>query len=124
MTLQPNRASRITLAVILAASLMGVTGCASQLAALAPVGGDDLAMVRTASITVLLANNLEMLDAPQCEKSETEITCAGTLFDGSDVLVTAPLDPFGEMTVSVGDVVLFEGDLNTVIESAARGELP
>lgn len=108
----------------LALVLSGVSGCASQLDALAPVGGDDLSMVRTAATTILLANNLEILDAPQCEKSETDITCVGSLFDGSEVLIEAPLEPFGSMTVTVGGSVLFEGDLKKVIEAQAEGELP
>lgn len=105
-------------------ALTGLSGCASQLDALAPVGGDDLSMVRTAATTLLLANNLEILDAPQCEKSETDISCVGSLFDGSEVLVEAPLEPFGSMTVTVGGSVLFEGDLKKVIEAQAEGELP
>lgn len=119
-----RRATRGLVTAGISLAFLSVSGCASQLAALAPVGGDDLSMVRSASTTVLLANDLEILDAPQCEKLETEITCIGSLLDGSEVLVTAPLDPFGEMTVTVGGSVVFEGDLKKVIEQAAMGELP
>ena len=120
----PRRLHRGLVTVGIGLALLSVSGCASQLAALAPVGGDDLTMVRSASTTVLLANDLEILDAPQCQKTETEITCIGSLLDGSEVLVTAPLDPFGEMTVTVGGSVVFEGDLKKVIEQAAMGERP
>jgi len=124
VTVRLRAAKRVASAAVIALSLAAVSGCASQLDALAPVGGDDLSMVRSASTTILLANNLEILDAPQCEKSETEIACVGSLLDGSEVLVTAPLDPFGSMTVTVGGSVVFEGDLKKVIEQAATGGLP
>lgn len=134
MTMNPNHAKPIPLVRVVSLScatavaaltvLTVVSGCASQLDALAPVGGDDLTMVRSAATTVLLANDLQILDAPQCEKSAIEITCAGALLDGSEVLVVAPLDPFGSMTVTVAGDVLFDGDLKKVIEQAAMGELP
>lgn len=104
--------------------LITMPGCASQLDALAPVGGDDISMVRTAATTLLLANDLEVLDAPKCTKSDTEIACNGSLVDGSKVTVQAPTDPFGEITVTVGGEVLFQGQVASVIDKAAQGELP
>ena len=105
-------------------ALITLPGCASQLDALAPVGGDDISMVRTAATTLLLSNDLEVLDAPKCTKSDTKIACNGSLVDGSAVIVHAPTDPFGEITVTVGGEVLFQGQVASVIDKAAQGELP
>lgn len=107
-----------------ALSCMLFSGCASQIDALAPVGGDDVSMVRTAATTLLLTEELEILNAPQCKKTDTEITCAGELLDGSAVTVTAPTEPFGDITVTVAAEVLYQGDISSVLQAAAEGELP
>lgn len=112
------------LGAALGLALITMPGCASQLDALAPVGGDDISMVRTAATTLLLAHDLEVLDAPKCTKSDTEIACVGSLVDGSEVTMQAPTDPFGEITVTVGGEVLFQGQVASVIDKAAQGELP
>lgn len=111
-------------AVALAVSALGLAGCASQLEALAPVGGDDVASVRAAATDVLLANNLEILEAPTCEKSETEITCEGALIDGSAILVTAPLEPFEQMTIIVAGEELYDGSIQQVLDDAIQGTTP
>ena len=111
-------------AVAVAFAAMGLAGCASQLEALAPVGGDDVASVRAAATDVLLANNLEILEAPTCEKSETEITCEGALIDGSAILVTAPLEPFEQMTIIVAGEELYDGSIQQVLDDAIQGKTP
>ena len=110
--------------VAVAFAAMGLAGCASQLEALAPVGGDDVASVRAAATDVLLANNLEILKAPTCEKSDTEITCEGALFDGSAILVTAPLEPFEQMTIIVAGEELYDGSIQQVLDDAIQGKAP
>ena len=110
--------------VAVAFAAMGLAGCASQLEALAPVGGDDVASVRAAATDVLLANNLEILEAPTCEKSETEITCEGALIDGSAILVTAPLEPFEQMTIIVAGEELYDGSIQQVLDDAIQGKTP
>ena len=119
-----NAVRALGAAVAVAFSALGLAGCASQLEALAPVGGDDVASVRAAATDVLLANNLEILKAPTCEKSDTEITCEGALFDGSAILVTAPLEPFEQMTIIVAGEELYDGSIQQVLDDAIQGKTP
>lgn len=119
-----NTGHALGAAVAVAFAAMGLAGCASQLEALAPVGGDDVASVRAAATDVLLANNLEILEAPTCDKSETEITCEGALIDGSAILVTAPLEPFEQMTIIVAGEELYDGSIQQVLDDAIQGKTP
>lgn len=99
----------------------GLAGCASQIDALAPVSGDDVSAVRTATTDVLLARNADILEAPVCAKSETAITCEGTLTNGSTISVDAPLDAPDTMTVTVAGEVVYEGSIQDVLSAAAEG---
>lgn len=126
VSMRQRMTSRSRIAAILTSvlSMMLLSGCASQLDALAPVGGDDVSMVRTVTTTVLLHEQLEIMNAPQCTKTDTEITCEGELLDGSAVSAEAPTTPFGEITVTVAGELLYQGDISSVLEAAAEGELP
>lgn len=109
-------------AAIAALSALGVTGCASQIDALAPVSGDDVSAVRTATTDVLLAEGLEILVAPVCEKDEVAITCEAKLVDGTQVSTDAPLDGTVTMTVTAAGDVVYDGSVQDVLDRAARGE--
>ena len=97
-----------------------LTGCASQVAGLAPVGGDTGAMIRTAAIDVLLAQKLTIRDAPDCADIGDGYSCVGSLTDGSTIVVTAPGDEPVTMTVFVGDLVLYDGSIQQVLDDTAR----
>jgi hypothetical protein len=101
-----------------------LSGCASQISALTPVGGDDIASVRTAAVDVLLAQDVVIIQAPTCTKSDTAITCAGTSTNDVPIDVEAPLAAADTMTMTltVGDKVLYAGSVQDILDRAARGE--
>lgn len=111
----------LSAAVLLAAA--SLTGCASQIAALKPVGGDDLAGVRTATIDVVLAQGFEFLEAPVCTQSATEISCVGSTTDSEEVTSVSTLDGNKNVTVTLGSNTIYQGSIAEVLEKAARGEL-
>ena len=96
-----------------------LTGCASQVSALAPVSGDDVASVRTAANDVLLDHQIAILRAPVCTKDKTAISCTGETGSNEAISVTSPLD--GTMTVKVGKAQIFQGSVADVLDVAARG---
>lgn len=111
----------VTGSLILA--MAGLTGCASQIAALRPVGGDALAGVRTATIDLVLAQGYEFLEAPVCSQDETQITCLGSTTENSEVASVSLLDGNANVTVTVDGETLYQGSIAEVLEKAARGEL-
>jgi hypothetical protein len=111
------------LAVAAAAGVLALSGCASQLAGLAPVGGDAMTAVRFAAIDVLLDQHYGILEAPVCTQVKQTVTCLGSLTDGQRVVVGADLSTKPHrMTVKVGDRVIYEGDSQSVLDRAARNE--
>lgn len=112
--------ARVALAAAgVALAALGLAGCASQIDALAPVSGDDVSAVRTATTDVLLDQGVDILEAPNCTKSETAITCVGALVDGSQISVDAPLDTPDTMTVTVAGEVIYDGSIQDVLAAAA-----
>lgn len=118
MTTTRARMAAVSAAVALAVSL---TGCASQLAGLAPVGGDAMTGVRFAAVDVLLAKKYGMLEVPVCTEASKTVSCVGSLTDGQVITVRADIgsDPH-TMTVKVGDRVVYDGDVQKVLDDAAR----
>ncbi|WP_292833110.1 hypothetical protein [Microbacterium sp.] len=111
---------RVRAAAIVLAGVMGLAGC-SQVAAIAPVGGDHLAEVRYAAIDVLLAEKTAILVAPVCvQASSGEVTCAGETMDGGDIMVVSPGDDQAVVSVTVGDRELYSGSIIDVLNNAAR----
>lgn len=104
-----------------AVALAGVSGCASQVSALAPIGGDDVTAVRNAAIDVVTGHNLLVKDAPRCTQVDDRFSCVGSITDGSPILVDAPADG-STMTVTVGATVLYSGSVWDVLDAASRGE--
>lgn len=107
---------RALLAVALVAAL---AGC-SQVAALAPVGGDRMAEVRFATIDVLLDKGIDVGEAPVCETTGDTIACAGTTSDGDPIASTSTTGDAAPLDVLVGGDSIFSGDLATVLAEAAR----
>ena len=106
----------------LALAALSLAGCASQISALAPVGGDNAYGVRTAAIDVLIDKGYSVKSAPTCVQGTDAITCEGTVLDGSTISVQAPGKGKASMTVSVGGKVVFEGDIQQVLDRAAGME--
>lgn len=97
-----------------------LSGCASQIAGLAPVAGDTRAAIRTAAIDVLLQKKLTIREAPECTSTGDGYSCVGSLTDGSPIVVSALGTEPTTMTILVGDVVSYEGSIQDVLDEAAR----
>lgn len=96
-----------------------LTGC-SQVAALAPVGGNRVTIVRFAGNDVLVAAGIDLLTAPLCTTSGDAVDCRGTTVDGAAVVVTSTAQDQADMTVTVGDRTVYRGSVQAVLDAAAR----
>lgn len=106
-------------AVLLAAGAL--TGCASQLDGLAPVGGDALTGVKFAATDVLLARKLGILVAPVCTETGETVSCVGSLTDGAPISVQADIGTKPHtMTVTVGGSVIYDGEVQKILDEAAH----
>ncbi|MBN9181731.1 hypothetical protein [Microbacterium sp.] len=108
-------------AVVLALLLAPLLAGCSQVAAIAPVGGDHLAEVRYAAIDVLLDKGIDVLVAPDCTQAASgAVSCTGKTTDGTPLAATSPADDQTVVTVTVGDRTLYSGAIMTVLDDAAR----
>lgn len=98
--------------------LLGALAGCSQVAALAPVGGDRLAEVRVATNDVLVDRAVPVLTAPVCSAAGDAVTCTGTTVDQQPITATST-DP-DTLVVTVGPTTLFTGSVQDVLTSAAR----
>lgn len=107
---------------LLVGAAVALSGC-SQLAALAPVGGDAIAEVRYGAIDVLLARNIDLLDAPTCTAAVdgVTVTCSGSTLDGRSIEVVSSTADDAQLDVTVGGSAVYSGPLADVIDAAARG---
>jgi hypothetical protein len=100
--------------------LLGALAGCSQVAALAPVGGDRLAEVRVATLDVLVDRAVPVLTAPVCTADGDAVTCAGTTVDRQPITATSTAADPGTLVVTVGPTTLFTGSVQDVLTSAAR----
>lgn len=116
-----RRAGRTgTAAAALVAALV-LAGC-SQVAAIAPVGGNRLAEVRFASIDVLVAAAVDVRTAPACtQAADTTVSCAGDTLTGAAIEVSAPAAEPDRLQVTVGGASVYDGSLQAVLEKAMAG---
>lgn len=119
MTSGRSRAAASFAAVL---AVLALTGC-SQIAALAPVGGNGLAEVRFAAIDVFQQKNVALLTAPVCAQADTGplVTCVGTSADGREITVTSSVASGAQLVVAVGGETIYSGALTEVLDEAARG---
>lgn len=121
MTRTPNGFGTTGAAAVIATMLLALTGCASQIGGLAPVGGDALTGVRIAAVDVLLERKLEILEVPVCTQVAKAVSCVGSLIDGSVVTVEADVSTSRDtMTVTVGGETIYDGDVQAVLDRAAQ----
>lgn len=112
---------RFLAAGALVAASIALTGCASQLDGLAPVGGDAMTGVKFAATDVLLERKLTILEAPVCTETGDTVSCVGSLTDGAVINVQADIDTKPHtMTVTVDGSVVYDGEVQTVLDDAAR----
>ncbi len=110
----------IALAVLLAVAAAATGGCSSQIAGLAPVGGDDLATARIATIDAVLAQKLTIRDAPVCTDAGDFISCVGTLTDGAVIQATTQGPDGSDLSVVVNGTVIYDGPIQRIIDEAAQ----
>jgi hypothetical protein len=109
------------LLLVAAALSLALTGCASQISGLAPVGGDDITGVRIAAINVLLQNDVAIKTAPICRDVDTGYACSGTTVDGKAIEVTADDDADDPaMIVTVDGAVIYQGSMMRKLDEAAQ----
>ncbi|MBN9210270.1 MAG: hypothetical protein BGO45_07520 [Microbacterium sp. 71-36] len=109
---------RALLALPLLAALT-LTGC-SQIAAIAPVGGNHLTEVRFATIDVLQQKGIALEAVPTCTRSdEGAIACTGTTAAGEAVTAASPSTDPDSFRVTVGSDTVFTGSVSDVIDRAA-----
>ncbi|KZE33983.1 hypothetical protein [Microbacterium sp. T32] len=100
-------------------AVCALAGC-SQVAAIAPVGGNHLTEVRFATIDVLQQQGVALEEVPTCTRaSDGAISCAGTTADGAAVTAASPADDPDSFTVTVGSDTVFTGSVSAVIDQAA-----
>ena len=114
-----RRLLSLTLAAVLSAGVLA--GCASQLDGLAPVGGDAMTGVKFAATDVLLERKLGILEAPVCTETGDAVSCVGSLTDGAVISVQADIGTKPHtMTVTVGGSVVYDGEVQSILDEAAR----
>ena len=105
-----------------ACALGGVllAGC-SQTAALAPVSGNHLTIVRFAAIDKLVEKYVDILTAPVCTETAKTVRCTGATVKGEVITVVSTAADPDNMTVTVGSQApLYQGPVINVIDSASR----
>lgn len=102
------------------AAVLLLTGC-SQVAALAPVGGNRPTEIRFAAIDVLLEQEVEVREAPTCTMAgDKAVSCTGTTADGKEISVTSSAEDQASLEVTVGGTVIYSGTIADVIEKSIR----
>jgi hypothetical protein len=100
--------------------MLALTGCASQISGLAPVGGDTITGVRFAAIDVLLKEGIAIKRAPVCHDVASGYTCTGTTVDGKAIEVTATDADDPAMLVTVDGAEIYRGSMMSKLDEAAQ----
>ncbi len=108
---------RLVATLVLPIVAVTLASC-SQIDALAPVGGAAITTVRNATYDVLIEEGIEILVAPQCSAISAGFTCEGTTIDGIPIIAEAGPDAPYELTILVGEEVIFEGNASDVLQAA------
>ena len=100
--------------------LLALAGC-SQIAAIAPVGGDRLAEVRFAANDILVAQDVDILTAPVCEEAKNgDVSCTGETLAGEVIAVSSTDADQNLMTVTVGSDEIYSGTIEDALNDALR----
>ncbi|GAA0992364.1 hypothetical protein [Subtercola frigoramans] len=97
----------------------GVSGC-SQVAALAPVGGNTITEIRYAANDVLVGAGIEILTAPVCVSTAGGVACTGQTASGEPITVTTTDAALTTIDVTVGSTTVYSGSVSAVLDAAAR----
>lgn len=108
---------RISLTALVAT--VAIAGC-SQIDALAPVSGGPLQTVRVGVLNLLVREGVPILVAPVCTEEETQFTCVGSTLDDREIRAEATLTQPYLMSVTIGTEVLYDGDVQSIIDESAQ----
>lgn len=109
---------RRPVAVVVCAGVGLLLTACSQISALTPVGGAAITSVRNATYDVLVEQQVSILVAPQCASTESGFTCTGSTTDGEAIVAEADSEAPYQLTITVGDQIIFEGTAQQVLEAA------
>lgn len=110
------------IAAATAAAAVLLSGCGSQLAAIAPVGGGDVTALRIATIDVLQDLGIQMMQVSVCVEADEpadSYVCDGTTADRKAIAVTTLGTTPMTMTILVDGRQVFAGSVRDVIDKAA-----
>lgn len=99
-------------------AVIALAGC-SQVAAIAPVGGNHLTEVRFATIDVPQQKGIALEAVPTCTADDGAVSCTGTTAAGEAITATSPSTDPDSLTVTVESDTLFTGSVSAVIDQAA-----
>ncbi len=110
------------LAPLLLGAALTLSGC-SQIAAIAPVGGDRVSEVRYAALDVLAEKGIEVLAVPACSMTDDRaVSCMGTTVDGKSIAAESTAADPSALSVVVDGTVIYSGSIQNVLTDAL--ELP
>ena len=77
--------------------------------------------VKFAATDVLLEQKFGILEAPVCTETGKAVSCVGSLTDGAVISVQADIGTKPHtMTVTVGGSIVYDGEVQKVLDEAAR----
>lgn len=95
--------------------VLAVAGC-SQIDALAPVGGAEIADLRYAANEVLLEQGVEILVAPVCEGHGASLRCVGETVDEETITATLTSEDGTTFELEVGGRLIYSGPVQAVLD--------
>lgn len=113
----PTARSLLVGLVLLAAPALGAC---SQVQAIAPVGGDRLALVRFAGNDVLAEQGVAVATYPVCRQDASAVTCTGTTLTGDPIVFSEPAATPLVLTVTVAGRSLYSGSAQAVVDRVSR----
>lgn len=94
---------------------LALAGC-SQIDALAPVGGAEIADLRYAAIEVLLEQGVDVLVAPVCDGHGAALRCVGETVSNETITATLTSEDDASFELRVGQSLIYSGPVQAVLE--------
>ncbi|MFN3340089.1 MAG: hypothetical protein ACK40Z_10380 [Dietzia sp.] len=94
---------------------LALAGC-SQIDALAPVGGAEIADLRYATNEVLLEQGVEVLVAPVCAGHGADLRCVGETVGNETITATLASEDGASFDLTVGERLIYSGPVQAVLD--------
>lgn len=94
---------------------LALAGC-SQIDALAPVGGAEIADLRYATNEVLLEQGVDILVAPVCDGHGAALRCVGETVSNETITATLTSDDGASFDLKVGESLIYSGPVQAVLD--------